>query len=128
MARPRACRSPCQNPPPTGKDEPAGATPTEGSDTPTPIPALSQVLTPAPVVTPAVAPNPDNKLFKHFMKTYLEARTPTQIAAKIDAEPCERPLKPWGPDLYYGDLHINCYRFCQQCEDHFDTARVKALN
>ena len=41
MARPRSCRSLCQNHPLTGKDEPAGAAPTEGSGTPTPTCAVS---------------------------------------------------------------------------------------
>ena len=105
MAGPCANRSPCQNSFPTGKDEPAGAVFTEGGSTPTP--------TPAPVVTPAVIPNLDNELFKQFIKAYFEAQTPTQIVAKIDVESCEHPLKARLPDLYYGDLHIECYRFCQ---------------
>ncbi len=33
-----------------------------------------------------------------------------------------RPLKPRNPDLYYGNLHMECYYFCQQCEDHFEVA------
>ena len=114
MARPRACHSPRQNPSPTGGNEPAGAASTEGSGIPTP--------------TLAVIPNPDNKLFKQFMKAYLEAQTPALTAAKMDAKPCERPLKAWLPDLYYEDLYIKCYRFCQKCKDHFDTARAKGSN
>ena len=114
MARPCACRSPRQNPPPTSKDEPAGAAPTEGSGTPTP--------------TLAVVPNLDNELFKQFIKAYLEAQTPALTAAKMDAEPRERSLKARLPDLYYGASHIECYWFCQQCKDHFDTARAKGLN
>ena len=46
MAGPRACRSPHRNFPPTGKDEVAEASPTEGSGTLTPMPALAHVLTP----------------------------------------------------------------------------------
>ena len=64
MARPRACCSPCQNSPSTGKDESAKAAPTESSGTPRATPAVFQAPTPAPVVTSAVAPNPNNKLFK----------------------------------------------------------------
>ena len=114
MVRPCARRSPRQNPPPTSKDESAGAAPTEGSGTPTP--------------TPAIVPNPDNELFKQFMKAYLEAQTPALTAAEMDAEPRERPLKARLPDLYYGDSHIECYWFCQQCKDHFNIARAKGLN
>ena len=46
MAGPRARRSPCRNPPPTGKDEFAGAAPTEGSGTPTQAPAVARAPTP----------------------------------------------------------------------------------
>ncbi len=31
-----------------------------------------------------------------------------------------RPLKPQNPDLYYGNLYMECYYFCQQCEDHLE--------
>ena len=114
MARPRACHSPCQNLPPTSKDELARAAPTEGNGTPTP--------------TLAVVPNPDNELFKQFMKAYLKAQTPALTVTEMDAKPCERPLKAWLPGLYYGDLHIECYRFCQKCKDHFNTAGAKGSN
>ena len=46
MAGPRARRSPCRNPPPTGKDEVAGAAPIEGSGTPTQAPAVARFPTP----------------------------------------------------------------------------------
>ena len=95
MARPRVRRSPRQNPLPTSGNKPAGAAPTKGSSTPTP--------------TPAVVLNPDNELFKQFMKAYLKAQTPALTTVEIEAKPCERPLKAWLPDLYYGDLHIECY-------------------
>ena len=62
------------------------------------------------------------------MKAYLEAETPASTAAEIDAEPRERPLKARLSDLYYEDLHIEYYWFCQQCEDHFNTARAKGSN
>ena len=73
MAGPRACRSPCRNPRPTSKDELAGAAPTEGSGTPTPIPVMLRAPTLAPATAPAVASSLDNELFKQFMKAYLEA-------------------------------------------------------
>ena len=112
MARPCACGSLYQNPLPTGKNEPAGAAPTEGNGTPTLTLAVSQAPTPAPVVTLAVVPNSNNELFKQFMKAYLEAQTPAQTAEEMDVESHKRPLKARFPDLYYKDLHIECYRFC----------------
>ncbi len=33
-----------------------------------------------------------------------------------------KPLKSWNPNLYYSNLHIECYYFCQQCKDHFEVA------
>ena len=43
------------------------------------------------------------------MKAYLKAQTLAQIFAKMDAEPHEWPLKARLPDLYYGNLHLECY-------------------
>ncbi len=34
----------------------------------------------------------------------------------------DRLFKPRNPDLYYGNSHMECYYFCQQCEDHFEFA------
>ena len=76
MTGPRARRSPRQNPLPTGKDELAGAAPTEGSGTPTPTPVVSRAPTPAPATAPAVAPFSDNELFKQFIKAHLEVQVP----------------------------------------------------
>lgn len=37
-------------------------------------------------------------------------------------EPFDRPLKAKSLDLYYGKFHMECYNFCQQCEDYFATS------
>ena len=42
--------------------------------------------------------------------------------------PCKRPLKAKVPDVYFGKLHIDCYYFCQKCEDHFETVGATGLN
>ena len=60
------------------------------------------------------------------MKAYLEAQVPGQT--EVDPEPCEQSLKARFPDLYYGNSHMDCYRFCQQCKDHFETAGAKGPN
>ena len=44
------------------------------------------------------------------MKAYLEAQVPRQI--EIDQKPYKQPLKTWFPDLYYGNLQMDYYRFC----------------
>ena len=126
MARPAARRSSRRNLPPAGEDELAGAVPTEGSGTPTPTPVVSRAPTPAPATAPAAAPSLDTELFKQFMKAYLEAQVPGQT--EVEPELCEQPLKARFPDLYYDNLHMDCYRFCQQCEDHFETAGAKGPN
>ena len=87
MAGPYACRSSCWNLLPVNEDELAGAAPTEGSGTPTPTPIVSR----APISTPAIAftaaPSSNNKLFKQFIKPYLEAQVPSKI--EVDPEPCK---------------------------------------
>ena len=30
--------------------------------------------------------------------------------------------------MYYGKLYMDCYHFCQQCEDHFETAGATGFN
>ena len=126
MAGPRACCSPRRNLSLTSKDELAGAAPTEGSGTPISTPVVFRAPTLALATAPAVAPSLDNELFKQFMKAYLETQVPGRI--EVDPEPCKQPLKAWFPDLFYGNLHIDCYRFCQQCEDYFKTAEAKGPN
>ena len=60
------------------------------------------------------------------MKAYLKAQVPGRI--EVDPEPRKQSLKAQFPDLYYGNLHIDCYQFCQQCEDHFETGGPKKPN
>ena len=89
---------------------------------------MSRAPTPAPPVAFTIAPSSNNKLLKQFMKAYSEAQVPGRIAWEVDTEFCEQPLKAWFSDLYYGNLYIDCYRFCQQCEDYFKTAGAKRPN
>ncbi len=51
-------------------------------------------------------------------------QTPTAPAAPAakSRNDTDRPRKPQNPDLYYGHSHIECYYFCQQCEDYFEFA------
>ena len=80
----------------------------------------------APNPAPAIAPSLDNKLFKQFMKAYLEAQVPGQIG--VDSEHCKQPLKAQFLDSYYSNLHMDCYRFCQQGKDNFETVKAKKPN
>ncbi len=63
------------------------------------------------------------------MQTFMEkAQVPavsTALALYIEAKDnTNKPLKPQNPDLYYGNLHMECYYFCQQCKDHSKVARL----
>ncbi len=83
---------------------------------------------PEPALSPAFAPN--NDLFQEFMWTCIERvrdQAPTASAALATPaaearDDTNRPLKPRNPDLYYNNLHMKCYYFCQQCKDHFEVA------
>ncbi len=63
------------------------------------------------------------------MQAYMEDRRQPAPAPAPPAESREdvsdKPLKARNPDLYYGNSHMECYYFCQQCEDHFETAGAK---
>ena len=122
MAGPRACYNPCWNPPLTGEEELAGAAPTESSKIPTLTLAVSRAITSAPTI----ALSSDNKLFKQFIKAYLEAHVLGQI--EVDSEPRKQLLKARFADFYYSILRMDCYQFCQQCKDHFKTAGAKRPN
>lgn len=50
--------------------------------------------------------------------------TPAQMEAR--EETSDRLLKTRNPELYFGNLYIECYYFCQQCEDHFEIAGAKS--
>ena len=125
MAAFRACRIPYGNPPPIGEDELAGVAPvaalTNDSGTFSHTPAVSYIPTfaPAPPLAPAelVAKytNADlQRATKLVLKLFGEGQQQAQIQMAPPAlEPQERPLKPWFPDLYYSNSHIDCYRFCQ---------------
>ena len=131
----RPCCSPCQNFPPLDlvEDELAKKPgPVWGSYSgntspalfcnPTPGPKLVPALNPAPV--PAPAPFSFNKLFKQFMRAYLESNQgPRQPLAER-----KQFLKAKVPEIYYGKSHMDCYQFCQQYEDHFDTVGATGNN
>ena len=82
---------------------------------------------PGPEPTPAPAPALNNDLFQEFMWTCIKKvrdqapAAPAATAAKA-RDVTDKPLKPRNPDLYYGNLHMECYYFCQQCKDYFEVA------
>ena len=42
--------------------------------------------------------------------------------------PRKRPLKAKVPDVYFGKLHMDCYHFYQQYEDHFEIDNATRSN
>ena len=115
-------RSPCVNTPvnPTGElDELAGAqglargSNANSNEAPTP---------PEASTLPLVAPTSED-LFTKFMKVFMET---TQ--ARDQLEPREHPLKAKTPETYSGKSHMDCYHFCQQCEDYFKTSGATGMN
>ena len=108
----------------------AGGAPTNGSGTPEPTPAVSCAPIPAPAFGPGPPGRYTNKDLQKATKLVLELFVKGQEYGQFQANsaPREQPLKARFPDLYYRNLHLDCYCFCQQCEDYFETARVNRLN
>ncbi len=53
----------------------------------------------------------------------MVSAAPTAPALDVEArDDTDRSLKPQNPDLYYGNLHMECYYFNQQYKDHFEVA------
>ena len=99
-----------------------GSTSPAPSCNPTPGPNLVPALIPAPVPAPTPAPVASEELFKKFMKAYLETNQgPRQPE-------CKQNLKAKVPKVYYDRSHMDCYHFCQQCEDHFETVGATGFN
>ena len=63
-----------------------------------------------------------------ILKAVLEAQTlvpaPAPVPVPIVSEVSREKLKARSPDVYCGKSHMDCYNFCQQCEDYFATARA----
>ena len=86
--------------------------PNSGSISPAPSrnPTLGTNMIPALILAPilALTPTPvaSKKLFKKFMKTYLETNQGPRQPER------EQNLKAKVPKVYYGKFHIDCYHFC----------------
>ena len=102
----------------------SGSTSPALSRNPTPGPELVPALNPAPVPAPVPAPPASDELFRQFMRAYLESN---QGPRPPPAER-ERSFKAKVSEVYYGKSHMDCYHFCQQCKDHFETAGATGTN
>ena len=115
---------PDSSPPPESGDElsdqPAG-------------PSTKPPVANAPAATSVLKYSEDD--LQRILKAVLEARAPVPAPAPvlapapapvlapapIVAEAPREKLKARSPDLYRGKSHMDCYNFCQQCEDYFAT-------
>ena len=95
--------------------------PTAGSIAGSTSPALGSVVSCEPTSTPSPTVISLEKLFQQFMKTYATSIKILEQNQGAQTEPRKKPLKANVPDVYYGKLHMDCYHFCQRCEDHFET-------
>lgn len=85
-----------------------------------------------PVSAPASAPGilkyteeDLQRITKFYINSFIQALAQAQAQTnRSDQAPREHLLETRFPDLYFGKSHMECYHFCQKCEDHFDTAGV----
>ena len=66
--------------------------------------------------------------FQFFIKTFIEMaknQAPPLVSIAAKKKTSNRPLKARNSNLYYGNLYIECYYFCQQCKDYFEIAGGK---
>ena len=118
------CRSPCVNNPvdPAGElNELVGAQGLgRGSNA-----GSNEVLTSPEASTPPFVPPTSDDLFTKFIKMLMET---TQAQAQALAEPQECSFKSRSSETYSGKSHMDCYYFCQQCEDYFETLGARRMN
>ena len=61
-----------------------------------------------------------NDLFKQFMRAYLKLNKGSSQLSVQHKQPFIAKI----PEIYYGKLHMDCYYFCQQCKDYFETSEA----
>ncbi len=67
-------------------------------------------------------------MFQLFMETYIETvRNQIYLQALLaELQKSSKKLqKARNSDLYYRTLLIDCYHFCQQCEENFENIKAK---
>lgn len=128
--------------PPTEGPAEGNATPSEAGSESSSLTRGSLTPIDIPELTPGPAPPAStDELFKLFMQTYMDTvknqvqapvepkgATPQGSAPPAPVEPIERPLEGRYPDLYSGKSRLDCHRFIQQCENHFDAAGATGKN
>ena len=85
--------------------------------------ALTEALTPPEASIPPLIPPTSEDLFTKFMKLFIE-----MTQAREQLEPWECSFKAKTPEIYSGKSHMDCYHFCQQCKDYFETSGATGMN
>ncbi len=104
---------------PLGSNEPRLSKAPAGSETPA-RPEAPARPTQAPLFTPQ---NPGANLYSQSDLNRI-----IQTFVHVSKSRSGDKLKAKTLDIYCNRFHMECYYFCQQCEDHFATARVIGLN
>ena len=71
---------------------------------------------------PKYSENNLQQIFKAVLEARALAPAPTPVLAPVVSEMPREKLKARSPNVYHGKSHIDCYNFCQKCEDYFATA------
>ena len=87
----------------------------EATEKGTPAPSYASAPT---LVEPTLALKYNEADLMRILKIFSEIKG-QEPKAEV---PRKRPLKAKVPDVYFGKSHMDCYHFCQQCEDYFKTA------
>ena len=85
----------------------------------------NEAPTPPEASIPSLVPPTSEDLFTKFMKVFMET---TQAQAQALVESRERLLKARTPETYSEKSHMDCYSFCQQCENYFETSGATGMN
>ena len=66
------------------------------------------------------------RIFKAVLEAWALApvSAPAPVPAPVVSEVPREKLKPCSPDVYRRKSHMECYNFCQQCEDYFANAEA----
>lgn len=106
---------------------PGAHTESSGSPFPSLVPSRAPTPGPAPVVTPAPAPTPApstsvsrytdedlQRATKLALESFFQRQKHAQNQAGVtqDTGPRERPFKARFPEMYSGNSHMDCYKFC----------------
>ena len=72
---------------------------------------------------PPLVLSPAKDIFTKFIKVFIETMQ-AQALAKLQ----KYSLKSRAPEAYWGKSSMECYHFCQQCEDYFKTSGATGMN